>query len=97
VTIVVFTDELLLPAPVFVGSFGSVVPAGARIFAVFVTMPDCGAVPDSVIVTVPVEGSVVTVLVTLFPTTFTVPQTAPPVALPQLAVTPVTVEGTVSL
>ena len=94
---VVLSDALLLPAPVLPGSVGSVTPAGAITRAVLVKVPDCGAVPVTVKVTVAPEGSVVMVLVTLLPATLTGPHTAPPVAEPQEAATPVTTPGTLSL
>src|SRR5689334_8812626 len=77
---------------------GSVVPAGAAMLAVFVMLaPLVGAVPLIVIVTLPPEGNVVIVLVTLLPATLTAPHTAPPVCVPQLAPTAVTPAGTASL
>ena len=56
-----------------------------------------GAVPLIVNVTLPPDGSVVIVLVTMLPATLTVPHTAPPVSEPQFAVMPVMPAGTGSL
>jgi hypothetical protein len=53
--------------------------------------------PVIVNVTLPPLGKVVIVLVTLLPATFTAPQTALPVGVPQLAATAVTPAGTASL
>src|SRR5450631_41891 len=94
---VVFTDALLLPAPIRDGSVGSTTPAGVTALAVLVNVPDCGATPVTVKVTDPPEGSVVIVLVTELPVTLTAPHAAPPVALPQEAATPVTAAGTLSV
>src|SRR5512139_1865680 len=82
-------DELL-------AGVGSSTPAGAATVAVFVIAPRPVAVPLMVKVTEPPAGSVVTVLVTEFPATFTVPHTAPPVTAPHTALTPATCAGTVS-
>src|SRR5205085_6796795 len=96
-TTVVFTDALLLPAPVRAGSVGSVTPAGVTTLAVFVNVPDCGAVAVIVKVTVAPEGSVAIVLVTALPARLTAPHAAPPVGLPQLAVIADRTAGTLSL
>ena len=54
--------------------------------------------PVIVIVTEPPEGKAGTLVLTLLPETFTVAgHSAPPVALAQLALTPVTPVGTLSL
>ena len=90
-SVVVDVPVLLLPS-------GSVVPVGGFAVALFtIDAPLVGAVPVIVIVTLPPDGSVVIVLVTTLPATFTAPHAAPPVGVPQLAPTPVTDAGTVSL
>jgi hypothetical protein len=89
--IVVTKLELLSAA------FGSKTPDGEVTVAVFVIAPAPVAVPATVNVTEPPAGRVVIVLATLFPAMFTAPQTAPPVGEPQLAVSPLTCEGTASL
>jgi hypothetical protein len=60
-------------------------------------VPDCGAVPWIVKVTLAPAGKAVMVLVTLLPLTLTAPQTAPIVGMPQIPLTPVIVAGTLSL
>ena len=60
-------------------------------------VPDCGAIPVMVKVTLLPEGSAVMVLVTALPATLTMPHTAPPVALPHEPATPVTAPGTLSV
>src|SRR5258708_39456087 len=88
VTTVVFTEALLLPAPVRAGSVGSLTPAGVTTRAVFVKVPDCGAMPVMVKGTLPPEGSAGMVLVTALPALLTMPHTAPPVALPHAPAPP---------
>src|SRR5438270_912713 len=67
---------------------GSVTPVGGVTLAVLDRVLPLLAVtvPLMVKVTLPPEGSVVMLLLTAEPLTLTVPHTAPPVGLPQLAV-----------
>ena len=70
---------------------GSKVPGGTVTVAVLEILPvaEPATVPEIVMVTEPPDGSVATFPVTLLPITETLAgQVAPPVALPQLAVTP---------
>ena len=89
--------EVLLPAPIRVGSSGSFTPIGAMAVALLDKVPVCGALPLTVKVTLAPAGKEVIVLVTLLPITFTVPQTAPPVGNTHDALTAVMAAGTVSL
>src|SRR5260221_597270 len=83
---------------VLLAGVGSVVPAGGLAVAVLVSVPLAAVtVPLMVNVTLPPDGRVVTVLVTFCPATLTVPQAAPPVAVPQVAVMLPIPTGTLSL
>src|SRR5690348_8004156 len=98
VTVSCGCSRFVVAVPVLLPGTGSVVPDGGCAVALFVTdVPLVGAVPVIVNVTLPPEGNVVIVLVTLLPATFTVPHAAPPVGVPQLAPTAVIPAGTASL
>ena len=65
--------------------------------AVLITVPVPDTVPVIVITTLPPTGSAVTMPVTVLPATLTAPHAAPPLAPPQLAITPRTAAGTMSM
>jgi len=78
--------------------FGSDVPAGGDTEPVFDSGPLAGAVPEMVMTTLPPGGNTGTLPLTALPATPTdAGHTAPPLALPQLAVMPVIPAGTLSL
>lgn len=96
-TTVLTVDDVLLPAPVRLGSSGSAMPIGTMAVAAFAKIPVCGAVPWMVKVTELPTGKVAIVLETLLPATVTAPQAAPNVGVPQDAVTPLMAAGTESV
>ena len=77
--------------------FGSSVPGGGDTVAVLVNVVAPLTVPVIVITTLPPTGSTGTVPLTELPETLTAPQAAPPAAPPQLAHTPLTTAGTLSM
>jgi hypothetical protein len=84
------------PPMLSVGS-GSTVPTGGVMFELLTKVPDDGAVPVMVYVTVLIAGRFAIVVEIALPLPFAVPQLAPPVGLPQVHVTLVSTNGTLSV
>ncbi len=76
---------------------GSVTPDGGATLAVLDRLPLAGAVPTTVIVTLPPAGKFGMVALTALPAAIDAGQAAPAVALAQLVVTPVMLAGTLSV